>query len=341
MSGGEFVVTRSDSDRESDEDIVAAAGVDDEWFWECFGHRSATPDEVVIAVRRGDPPRLRHARFHARTAAGVVVGTAGLWFDPEREENRDRAWLKLYVTPATRRGGLGRLLFECVAGHAREVGRPVLVAETFDRTDCAGFAEAVGGAAKSWGQVNRLAVVDTDRPLLGRWMSDGPRRAPDYEVFSFDGPVPDDLVEPWAELRGVMNDAPRDELAEEDESVTVDDVIEFDDIMTRQQAVVWTVAARHRATGALVGYHNLIWRPYQPTLMFVGDTGVRREHRGHAIGKWLKATLMLRVLDERPTVTHVNTGNATSNAPMRAINQQMGYRPVDRFTVWELDLSAR
>ena len=60
------------------------------------------------------------------------------------------------------------------------------------------------------------------------------------------------------------------------------------------------------------------------------------EHRGHALGKWLKADMTLRVIRDWPEVTHIRTGNADSNDAMLGINHAMGYRPLIATTTWEL-----
>lgn len=73
--------------------------------------------------------------------------------------------------------------------------------------------------------------------------------------------------------------------------------------------------------------------------MWVGSTGVRPEHRGHALGKWLKAAMTLRVLEERPHVTDIRTSNADSNEAMVGINCAMGYRPLLGTATWELLIS--
>jgi GNAT superfamily N-acetyltransferase len=79
-----------------------------------------------------------------------------------------------------------------------------------------------------------------------------------------------------------------------------------------------------------------MWNPEEPETVYVGATGVDPEHRGHALGKWLKAVMTLRVMDERPQVTSIRTGNADSNDAMLGINKEMGYVPFISQTVWEI-----
>jgi hypothetical protein len=98
--------------------------------------------------------------------------------------------------------------------------------------------------------------------------------------------------------------------------------------------------ARHKATGEWAGFHDVEYDPNQPTYVYVDSTGVRPEHRGAALGKWLKAAMTIRVLDERPAVTEIRTGNADSNDAMLGNNKEMGNRPLIGQTTWELPVET-
>jgi hypothetical protein len=117
--------------------------------------------------------------------------------------------------------------------------------------------------------------------------------------------------------------------------MTADYVREWERFVVARGGALWTVVAC-APDGGFAGFHNVNWKASRPAVIEVEDTGVRREHRGHALGKWLKAQMTLRILDERPTVTDIRTGNADSNTAMLAINVALGYRPLMRTTTWEL-----
>ncbi len=69
-------------------------------------------------------------------------------------------------------------------------------------------------------------------------------------------------------------------------------------------------------------------------------TGVRLPYRGRGLGKWLKATMLLKVREEFPQVRVVVTGNATSNAPMLSINERLGFRPYREGLLAQITLKA-
>ena len=67
-------------------------------------------------------------------------------------------------------------------------------------------------------------------------------------------------------------------------------------------------------------------------------TGVQENFRGRGLGKWLKAAMLLKLRDEYPDVEVLTTSNATSNEPMLAINQKMGFRMKLESYMFELDV---
>ena len=74
--------------------------------------------------------------------------------------------------------------------------------------------------------------------------------------------------------------------------------------------------------------------------LWQGDTGVWPEHRERGLGRWLKAVNGLRLIEERPEVRWLYTGNAASNRAMLAINDAMGFRPVRYIGAWQVSVDA-
>ncbi|HLG01116.1 MAG TPA: GNAT family N-acetyltransferase [Acidimicrobiia bacterium] len=300
-----------------------------------------TPAEQVIASIRALPERHRIWVFSARDAAGRLAGFARTGTDPEHDDNPDCLEVYLTVDAAHRRRGVGRLLLGEITNLARSETRPRIFGNTTDRVPAGGaFAAAVGAAPKSALHINHLRIEDVDRDLMKSWDADGPSRAPDYELIAFDGAVPDDLLDAFADLILVMNTAPRDDLVLNDFTMTPAQLREWEREREAGGDEAWTLVARHCPTGELVGFHDVHWNASSPAAVWVGATGVKPEHRGHALGKWLKAAMTLRIIEERAQVTSVRTGNNDSNDAMLGINRAMGYRPLFAVTTWELVLDG-
>ena len=78
----------------------------------------------------------------------------------------------------------------------------------------------------------------------------------------------------------------------------------------------------------------------RPSVGRQGDTGVLEAHRGHGLGRWLKAENLRRALAHQPGIEVVETYNAESNPHMLAINVEMGFRPHRSFSTWQGAVAA-
>lgn len=256
-------------------------------------------------------------------------------------ENQHLVQAAVAVRPEHRQQGIGRRLLACLVPVCENEGRSLLVSDTSDRVPAGeAFAERLGATRGLAIQINRLLIADVDRALMQQWVDDAPKRAKGYSLLMIDGPIPEEMVGPFVELVDVMNDAPRDDLEIEDEHLTVEQLRSSETAGQAQGSERWTAIVRHDATGELAGFHDVSWNPVSPKTVGVGATGVRPAHRGHAIGKWLKAAITLRVIDERPQVADIRTGNAYSNDAMLGINTEMGYRHYKKTTIWQVSVNA-
>lgn len=96
-------------------------------------------------------------------------------------------------------------------------------------------------------------------------------------------------------------------------------------------------ALTEAADGAFAGYTELVWNPENPRFAQQGDTAVAPEHRGHGLGKWLKAGMLERLHRERPDVRVVRTGNADTNAAMLGINEALAFAATRAVVLWQVD----
>jgi GNAT superfamily N-acetyltransferase len=217
--------------------------------------------------------------------------------------------------------------------------KSLLIGSTTDRVPGGGaFAERIGAEAGLQAHTNRLVLADVDRDMVQRWVDEGPQRAPGYTLTGFDGRCPDDLVADVVDVLHVMNDAPRDKLQLEDEKLTVEQFRAQEQMGLATGLEPWWLFARHDETGRLAGLSDVAWRADRPDTVYQGNTGVRPEHRGHALGKWLKAAMLQRIFAERPDAVDIRTGNADSNDAMLGINHALGFAPYIAETAWQVSL---
>jgi GNAT superfamily N-acetyltransferase len=336
-----YTITRHDPFLDTDEQVaervVFANTMKDEIL---PGDPDATVEQTIAALR-SSPSRIRRWAFRARDADGALVGSAVTNIDPDNDDNPDVLWVNVMVLDEHRRRGVGTRLFAELVAVAEQEGRTRIVGHTAEGIPAgAAFAAATGAVERQAVHLNHLPLAEVDRAMLERWVAEAATRAADYELIGWDGPVPDDDMARWLDLVLVMNSAPRDDLALNDFTITAEEVREHEQVAAAAGYEAWTLVVRHRETGEWAGFHDVAYDADQPQFVYVDSTGVRPDHRGHALGKWLKAAMTLRILDERPDVTHVRTGNADSNDAMLGINKAMGYRPLIAQTTWELPVET-
>jgi GNAT superfamily N-acetyltransferase len=341
VTGGDYTFTDEDPKAFTREQVSVALDLNNEVVEELLPGEPPTPLDAAWAAHEAVPARTRRYAFRAWAPDGSLAGATSGRIDPEDTDNPDILGCSIAVRAGHRRHGIGSRLLAYAVAVARNEQRTRIIGNTYESMPpAAAFASAFGGESKSAEHVNHLPIAEVDRPLMEKWVGEGPGRAPDYELLMWTGAVPDEHLEPFLDLFLVMNDAPRDDYEMNDFTLTPAQWREHEEQLDAIKGEQWTVVARRTSDGALAGFHNVFWYPYAPTHVQVGATGVRPEHRGHALGKWLKATMTLRVMDERPDVADIRTGNADSNDAMLGINREMGYRPLLGATGWELDVDT-
>jgi mycothiol synthase len=320
----------------SEDDVVALNVFENAMAAESDPDDPPTPLDITRATATNHPDVLVINEFWAREPDGSIAGLGFSWWK-QTEENRHIAHCRMEILPQHRRRGLARILLSRVVDVVEADGRSLVITWTTDRVPAGeAFARRVGAEPASPVHTNRLLLADVDRDLVRRWVEEGPVRAPDYELLMLDGPYPDDLIEEVVRLTDVMNTAPRDDLEMEDETHTVEEMRQREEQGVAAGTSRWSLFAKHVPTGKLVGLTVVYWNPAQPDTVFQGDTGVQAEHRGHALGKWLKAAMLERVFRELPDAVDVRTGNADSNDAMLGINRALGFKPYIAQMNWQV-----
>ena len=290
-----------------------------------------TLDELRIELTDDDPMERKDAVV---ALDGDDMVGAGIAFSATRD-NLHLSWLMPWVEPERRRRGIGAAVLAELVAICRADHRTDLVMETaypFERREdhpYRKFAEKHGFrlANTEIRRVRTLPVNDVDLEAL---VAEAAAHHAGYRIETFEAPLPEELLDSLCAAHNRLAvDAPGGELTFEPEALTPELLRVQEDSMRKQGRCRISTLALTEAR-EVAAYNDLVIPPGDLPNVWQWGTLVVAEHRGHRLGLAVKARglqeLQRRVGPER---TRVVTGNAEQNAHMIAINERLGFRPVE------------
>ncbi|WP_417234353.1 GNAT family N-acetyltransferase [Arthrobacter sp.] len=321
-----------------------------------LGHDDLVSPDAVQLARLQPSPYGRYFLLVARsgTEPAAAVIAAVLVFLP-LAENLNAADIELVVAPPWRRQGVGSRLLERAAERCTQQGRTILNGyaglslSSGDSvgTPGAGVAPASPQSGAGWvdahapstafaithgftlGQIDRGSRVDVgegDAPRLRALERDAESVSGDYDTESWTGPVPEWAVEDYCRIIERMDtDPPMGGLEFEPSRWDAARLRTMEARRRRQGTTSVVTVARHRASGTLVAYTELVVFAGNEAVAFQEGTLVLPEHRGHRLGQLVKARNHLGLGRLQPSVERIYTWNAAENAYMLRINEALGF----------------
>lgn len=181
-----------------------------------------------------------------------------------------------------------------------------------------------------------MLYLDTlDDEAIESLLAEATARAAGYQLVRMTGPVPDGYLDSVAAMYEVMNDAPLESASIEDEKWTPQRVADLDQWFAARGDRIYTILATHGGTSQAVGMTRVAV-PSTADLAVQLDTAVAPAHRGRRLGMLMKASMLRWLMAAEPRVRRINTFNAASNVHMIAVNEALGFIPVERWTNVEL-----
>ena len=325
-------------DPESLEQLRAFQDITDAVFAADVPDLPPGPFEELVAAARTPQTSVRETRWLLREeGAPVAVARASFFL----RDNTDQCAVMVAVHPEHRRRGHGRELFDFLVEQARLEGRLRMLTEIAeplvdgDSAPGVAFANALG-ATRALDEIRRMLDLDQlDDLRLDALEAEARSRSAGYETLSWVGPTPEDLVDDHAQLMGQMSvDAPMGEIDWEPEAWDADRVREQERLTSEQRRTRLMTAVRHGESGRLVAFSAIGVSQLQSDPAYQWDTIVLREHRGHRLGMLAKVVNTRLLRKEVPEARRIVTWNAESNTHMVAINDVLGFRPVERLAEW-------
>jgi GNAT superfamily N-acetyltransferase len=264
--------------------------------------------------------------------AGDAMVGSGVAFLPLKD-NTHLGAVEVYVPPDHRRQGVGGALLARAEEIVVAGGRTTLLADVRvpleEDSDDSRWAEGRGYAVAN---VDTVKVVDlaASADLLPGLEAQAAERLGDYRLVWWTDPAPEEhLASLAAAMSRFLEEIPLGDLDLEPEVWTPERLRQREDRRAAQHREELTVVAV-APSGEVAGYTDLVIAPHAPRVASIGDTLVLPDHRGHRLGLAMKVLLHQQARALYPGAELIATGNATTNTFMNAVNEQLGYRPVDR-----------
>jgi GNAT superfamily N-acetyltransferase len=289
------------------------------------------PDEMVeksLKLQMDHPDFEPHLFLIKDASVNKRIGTLfyGIMKEssPSFEGNKHLIQYDLALLPEYRQKGIGTRAVKMLYDFAVENEKTVLIAGS-NEIDGKAFLNAIGAQTALSGVENRLHYDSVDWQMIEEWGSEGPQKSPETKLEFFYS-IPEEIIEPYSKIyTETLNQQPFGDLDINDIVFTPESLREVEKRnkeLGRTHLTYITV----EPNGEISGLTEMLYIPERENMIVQLLTGVRQEHRGRGLGKWLKAVMMLRIKEEFPQVSIITTDNATTNAPMLSINNRLGFK---------------
>jgi GNAT superfamily N-acetyltransferase len=262
-------------------------------------------------------------------------------------DNTENATVEVYVRPEHRRHGVGRALFERATTVAREEGRKRLIGDSVAalpggvaRSEAGTeFARSVGATPALTDVRRRLDLATVDEDALSEQLAEAWLRAEGYSLVWWRDVVPGEYIDDIAYLDGrLVKDAPMGDLAWGPEIVDRRRIRAGEAASRARQRRKYNTGVRHNDSGRVVAFTTLDLEHCPADHAWQQITIVEPKHRGHRLGTIVKIENLRYARVHEPALQLIDTWNAAANDHMIAINEQIGFRAVDSWINWQLDL---
>ncbi|CCH33426.1 hypothetical protein BN6_61750 [Saccharothrix espanaensis DSM 44229] len=283
------------------------------------------PDEVPVTFEalvgglRSPPAGFGPRRYWVARRDSEIVAVA--FVNLPDAENSHLALVTITVHPRLRRMGIGTAFLRD------------LLPRLEGRTVVEGWEITSGGAGEHWATsvgfrvvntmvLQLLPVADVDRSTWDVPVPAG------YRVQDWVGAAPGALLESFAHARNTLRDAPFGDIDFQAPLWNRDRVREAEADLRARGVEQRMVVAVHEESGDVVGVTEVEVRPHRPFWASQRETSVLGAHRGHGLGRCIKAHMARRLLADRPDIERFYTTTSADNAHMIRVNEAIGYRTV-------------
>lgn len=284
---------------------------------------------------------VHHELYSYGSPANPVAISA---LEVSRVDNLD--WIRgdLFVDPLHRREGHGSRALAHLENRSRELERHALLFWAMEGMHERGSAPNRGFAPRhGYSVVEENVERELDWPPppgeLQRRATEFLPKAREYEILSWRGAAPEELLAGRAHLSAIMPvEVPDAGYGVEEERWDEARVRHHEQRTDEMGRDLFVAVARHRPSGDLAGFSELTVSREHPATAYQWDTLVARAHRGHRLGALMKIAAMQELERGAYRTQRIMTSNNSLNTAMIAVNEALGYYPTGGIVTWHKPL---
>ena len=199
------------------------------------------------------------------------------------------------------------------------------------------FAAARGYTVGHLEEIKVLDLAEAE-PGWDALQAEVDERTGSYRIVEWRVETPEEYVQRFCDLQSVfMSQVPLGDLPLESSEWTPQRLRAHEQRFRALGRDVF-IAVSFAPDGSLVATSDVRVVEADPRIAEIGITIVLPEHRGHRLGLALKLATHRRLREAYPTCEIVVTSNARVNQHMNAVNEQLGYRAVERVLEMQKEL---
>ncbi len=299
-------------------------------FYETYPNEDPLPDRDIILNQLINPhPHytiFRWVVLHENN----VIGFCHLYYVNEKSPSHATmghiANVNISINQQFRRQGIATQLLKILTERGMKLKKTIVQTDVYLDNAVSFCEEVLHVKPAKTGNENRLYFKHVDWDLMYNWVTEGQKRAKGVVLHIYPK-IPEEIIEEYCEVYNeTSNQEPSDQLEElyietpESRRITETRLDEKNQVLI----TIITKESDNKISSLTEIFYDKK-ENYQGSQWL---TGVRSQYRGRGLGKWIKAAMLLYFKENYPSIEYVRAGNADLNAPMRSINDRMGFKRI-------------
>lgn len=288
------------------------------------------PDrDVVRRLLKTPNPLYSVDRWMVLDKAKRAAAFASISYDtqisPDYKSNRHLCQIHISVIPLYRRKKIATILLKHLLKTAKLLEKTTLMTEV-DNFLGLEFRKQLRGELVHEEIQYRLDMEDVNWQVVDEWRKRGRTKHWDTNMAFFQE-CPDEDIEEFSRVyTEIINQRPTGDM--EEELITTPASRRIEERNLRKRGIEWYTMISREHDGQISGLTDIMYNPEEPHRLNQYFTGILVKYRRRGLAKRLKAEMIGVIKNKFPEVEYVTTTTARTNRPMRAINKELGFRPV-------------